>query len=90
MRHTTRRHLIKAANTISPLKEQYVRQAFNAMLEVLTEFLGRDKAIVIKGHFTMQSVSRLPRPARNPRTGQVVMLPERRAVKCRFVPEYLQ
>lgn len=48
-----------------------------AMLEVIAESLLQRHAIEIRGFGTFYTKIRKPRPARNPRTGKVVMLPKR-------------
>ncbi len=48
------------------------------------------RAAELRGHFTIYPRTRKPRPARNPRTGEVVPLPERRVMLGRFAPGWIR
>jgi len=56
-------------------------------MKVILEMLYEEKTIEIRGFGTFYSKERKPRPARNPRTGEICPLDRRRVALFRFSPE---
>ena len=56
-------------------------------MKVISEMLYEEKTIEIRGFGTFYTKERKPRPARNPRTGEICPLDKRRVALFRFSPE---
>ena len=77
MGNITKQDLVQRAASQSCASQAKVRQVMEEFLLVVGEELQAGKSIEIRGFGTFHSRKRLPRPARNPRTGEVVPLGER-------------
>lgn len=53
-------------------------------LHMIVTAATKGKPVILKGSMTFYTKTRKPRPARNPRNGDVVMLPVRRVMLCRW------
>lgn len=68
------------ANKQSHLLPQDVELAVNNIVQVLTASLANGERIEIRGFGGFSTKSREPRMGRNPKTGELVSLPNRQAV----------
>ncbi len=66
------------------------RAVAEQFMKVILEMLYEEKTIEIRGFGTFYTKERKPRPARNPRTGEICPLDKRRVALFRFSPEVRQ
>ncbi len=62
------------------LQKQDVDLAVKIMLETMTEALIHDRRIELRGFGSFSVRSRKPRSTRNPRTGKIMDIPERKTL----------
>lgn len=79
MANTTKHDLIASVAKFTGLTQADTKIVVEELLETLAKYLEEDKTIEIRGFGTFYTKVRKPRPARNPKTGEVVPL-ERRMV----------
>jgi nucleoid DNA-binding protein len=79
MASTTKHDLVTAVSRATGLTQTETKIAIEEFLAVFIEELERGRGIELRGFGTFYVKERKPRPARNPRTGEVVPL-ERRMV----------
>ena len=84
MPNVTKQDLIQQASQVNGHTQTETRAVFESFLQLVGEHLQASRAIEIRGFGTFQSRRRLPRPARNPRTGEVVPLGERNVALFKF------
>ena len=84
MPNVTKQDLIQQASLANGRTQSDSRAVFESFLQLVGEHLQGGKAIEIRGFGTFHSRKRLPRPARNPRTGEVVPLGERNVALFKF------
>jgi nucleoid DNA-binding protein len=77
--NTTKHDLVAAVARATGLTHYEIKVVIEEFLEALVEELERWRTIELRGFGTFYVKERQPRPARNPRTGEVVLL-ERRMV----------
>lgn len=76
----TKSELIKAIARAAPhVPKKDVETAINAVFDAMTEALRRDHRIEIRGFGSFVVKRRPARDGRNPKTGQKVFVPSRRA-----------
>jgi nucleoid DNA-binding protein len=73
----TKQDLIQQASFLSGVTQSDTRAVFENFLSLVGEHLQSGRTIEMRGFGTFSSRRRQPRPARNPRTGEVVPLGER-------------
>lgn len=78
--NTTKQDLINDVASVTRLTQADIRIVVEELLGTISSILCKGKNIEIRGFGTFYSKKRKPRPARNPKTGEVVLLHER------FVP----
>lgn len=82
--NTTRLDLAQATARASgmpvPTCDAVIQEFFN----VVATALKMGHMVQLRGAMTFYARTRVARPARNPRTGEVVMLPRRQVALCRW------
>lgn len=87
MKNVTKQDLIQEASRSSGRSQAETRGVVEEFMKVVAEMLEAEKMIEIRGFGTFYSKERKPRPARNPRTGEICPLGLRRVPLFRFSPE---
>ncbi len=77
MANTTKHDLIVSVSKFTGLTQSDTKVVVEEFLETISEFLEEAKTIEVRGFGTFHTKVRKPRPARNPKTGEVVPLPRR-------------
>lgn len=90
MKNVTKQDLIQEVSRSSGRSQVEARGVVEEFMKVVTDLLEAGKMIEIRGFGTFYSKERKPRPARNPRTGEVCPLGARRVALFRFSPEVRQ
>lgn len=75
--------LIAAASGAAGLPPADVRRVLDAVLETVTDALGRGEDVRLVGFGAFSTLYRPAGPARNPRTGEAVRRPAMRTVRFR-------
>jgi nucleoid DNA-binding protein len=84
LKNITKQDLIHEAAKSSGHAQVEVREVAEHFMQVVSEFLAKDATIELRGFGTFYAKERKPRPARNPRTGEVCPLGRRRVALFRF------
>ncbi len=87
MKNITKQDLIQEASKSSGHSQTETRAAAEQFMKVISEMLYDGKCVEIRGFGTFYTKERKPRPARNPRTGEVCPLGRRRVALFRFSPD---
>ena len=87
MKNVTKQDLIQEASKSSGHSQTEARVVAERFMETVAEMLQDGKTIEIRGFGTFYTKERKPRPARNPRTGEVCPLGRRRVALFRFSPD---
>ena len=87
-RNVTKHDLILDIAKESSISQKTVRVAIESFLQHIKHHMGRNETIELRGFGTFTHSLRKSRPARNPRTGQVVRLKERMVPVLRFCDEF--
>jgi len=74
---TTKQDLIASTARATGLTQPEARVVIDEILELFAEELERGRVIETRGFGTFYTKERKPRPARNPKTGEVVPLARR-------------
>ena len=77
MANTTKHDLIASVSKFTGLTQADTKVVVEELIETVSQILEDSKVIEIRGFGTFYTKVRKPRPARNPKTGQVVPLPRR-------------
>ena len=77
MANTTKHDLIASVSKFTGLTQADTKVVVEEFLESISRILEDNKTIEIRGFGTFYTKVRKPRPARNPKTGEVVPLPRR-------------
>lgn len=77
MSNTTKHDLIIAVSKATGLTQADTKIVVEDFLEILSQILEQNGTIEIRGFGTFYTKVRKPRPARNPKTGEVVPLKRR-------------
>jgi nucleoid DNA-binding protein len=64
------------------------KNAVNRVFELMRDSLRRGEKVVVQGFGSFHVVLRKGKPARNPRTGEPVMIPPRRRVKFKMAKDF--
>ena len=72
--NTTKHDLIADVAKQTGLTQSDTKIVVEELLETISKFLEQQKSIEIRGFGTFYTKMRKPRPARNPKTGEVVPL----------------
>jgi len=84
LKNITKQDLIQEAAKSSGHAQIEVREVAEQFMHVVSDYLVQDATIEIRGFGTFYTKERKPRPARNPRTGEVCPLGRRRVALFRF------
>jgi nucleoid DNA-binding protein len=87
LKNVTKQDLIQEASRSSGRSQAEARVVVEEFMKVVAELLEVGKMIEIRGFGTFYAKDRKPRPARNPRTGEVCPLGPRRVPLFRFSPD---
>lgn len=87
MSNVTKQDLVQRAAFQTGASQAKTRQVMDEFLRVIGEELQVGQTIEIRGFGTFLTRTRQPRPARNPRTGEVVPLGERKVPLFKFSTE---
>lgn len=87
MKNVTKQDLIQEASRSSGRSQAETRGVVEEFMKVVSEMLEAGKMIEIRGFGTFYAKERKPRPARNPRTGEICPLGLRRVALFRFSPD---
>jgi len=87
LKNVTKQDLIQEASRSSGRSQAETRVVVEEFMKVVTDLLEAGRMIEIRGFGTFYSKERKPRPARNPRTGEVCPLGHRRVPLFRFSPD---
>ena len=77
MSNTTKHDLISSVSNYTGLTQSDTRVVVEELLEIVGSLLELEETIEIRGFGTFYVKERKPRPARNPKTGEVVPLKRR-------------
>lgn len=84
MRNITKQDLILEIAKSTGFIQGDIRAVVEEFFNSTAEFLAREKTIEIRGFGTFHTKIRKPRPARNPKTGEIVQLGTRIAPLFKF------
>lgn len=87
MANVTKQDIINEISRKTGLTQSDVKIAVEEFLAAVSEILTQSKTIEIRGFGTFLTKVRKPRPARNPKTGEVVPLLERTVPLFKFSSE---
>ena len=87
MKNVTKQDLIQEASRSSGRSQTEARGVIEQFMKVIEEHLEVGRMIEIRGFGTFYAKERKPRPARNPRTGEICPLGTRRVALFRFSPD---
>lgn len=73
--------LIETLATRSGMQKQKAKKMLDAYINIVTEAMQRNDDVVLVGFGTLATHAQTSRPARNPKTGDPVMIPARTTVK---------
>lgn len=77
MANTTKFDIVEEIAQETGLTQADTKIVVEALLDTISQYVEQGHTIEIRGFGTFYSKERKPRPARNPRTGEVVPLPTR-------------
>lgn len=84
LKNVTKQDLVSETAKSSGLNQFRVKEVAELFLDLVSGNLAAGKTIEIRGFGTFYTKERKPRPARNPRTGEVCPLGRRRVALFRF------
>ncbi|MDR2579234.1 MAG: integration host factor subunit beta [Chitinispirillales bacterium] len=88
MATTTKQDLIAVVSRATGLTQTEIKIAIEEFLAVFVEELERGRGVELRGFGTFYVRERQPRPARNPRTGEVVSLDRRMVPVFKYSGEF--
>ena len=80
--------LIKAAAAKAEVSAALAAKVIDAALEASAEALKNGENVQVVGYATLSLVERPARQAKNPRTGEVINVPAKKAVKAKLGAKY--
>ena len=87
MANTTKHDLIASVSKITGLTQSDTKIVVEEFLETISQYLEQRDTIEIRGFGTFYARERKPRPARNPKTGEIVPLHRRMAPLFKYSNE---
>lgn len=87
MANTTKHDLIASVSKFTGLTQADTKIVVEEFLETIARYLEAESTIEIRGFGTFYTKERKPRPARNPKTGEVVPLDRRLAPLFKYSSE---
>ncbi|MBD3392857.1 MAG: integration host factor subunit beta [Chitinivibrionales bacterium] len=85
--NSTKHDLIASVSKFTGLTQADTKIVVEELLETIAKYLETNKTIEIRGFGTFYTKIRKPRPARNPKTGEVVPLQRRRVPLFKYSNE---
>ena len=85
--NTTKRDLVKAASEASGVSQKDSMEVVNGFLLEIIATTAAGRTAELRGFGTFAAKLRKPRPARNPKTGEVVQIPAKRVLTFNASPE---
>ncbi|MDB5049395.1 MAG: hup 2 [Fibrobacteres bacterium] len=80
----TKQDLVQEAAKSSGHPQLEIKEVAEQFMRLVGEYLAQEKTIEIRGFGTFYTKVRKPRPARNPRTGEICPLGRRKVALFRF------
>ena len=80
--------LVKAAAAKAEVSAALAAKVIDAALEASVEALKNGENVQVVGYATLSLVERPARQAKNPRTGEVINVPAKKAVKAKLGAKY--
>lgn len=77
---TTKREIVRTIAERAALTQSQTNDVIQLLLEAIVQGVIEDGRIELRNFGTFELRTRAPRKARNPRTGEVLVVPERQAV----------
>lgn len=84
MKNVTKQDLVSEAAKSSGHPQLEIKEVAEQFMRLVGEYLAQEKTIEIRGFGTFYTKVRKPRPARNPRTGEICPLGRRKVALFRF------
>ena len=84
MKNVTKQDLVQEAAKSSGRPQLEIKEVAEHFMRLVGEQLAQEKTIEIRGFGTFYTKVRKPRPARNPRTGEICPLGRRKVALFRF------
>lgn len=84
MKNVTKQDLVQEAAKSSGRPQLEIKEVAEQFMRLVGEYLAQEKTIEIRGFGTFYTKIRKPRPARNPRTGEICPLGRRKVALFRF------
>lgn len=84
MKNVTKQALVQEAAKSSGHPQLEIKEVAEQFMQLIGEYLAQEKTIEIRGFGTFYAKVRKPRPARNPRTGDICPLGRRKVALFRF------
>lgn len=84
MKNVTKQDLVQEAAKSSGHPQLEIKEVAEQFMRLVGEYLAQEKTIEIRGFGTFYTKVRKPRPARNPRTGEICPLGRRKVALFRF------
>ena len=84
MKNATKQDLVQEAAKSSGHPQLEIKEVAEQFMRLVGEYLAQEKTIEIRGFGTFYTKVRKPRPARNPRTGEICPLGRRKVALFRF------
>ena len=84
MKNVTKQDLVQEAAKSSGHPQLEIKEVAEQFMQLIGEYLAQEKTIEIRGFGTFYTKVRKPRPARNPRTGEICPLGRRKVALFRF------
>jgi nucleoid DNA-binding protein len=84
LKNVTKQDLVQEAAKSSGHPQLEIKEVAEQFMRLVGEYLAQEKTIEIRGFGTFYTKVRKPRPARNPRTGEICPLGRRKVALFRF------
>ena len=84
--NTRKSDLVLDASKATGISQAACRDTFKQFCGLLAENLSAGNAIEFRGFGTFSIRTHKSRPARNPRTGEIIQLPECKVAKLKYSP----
>jgi nucleoid DNA-binding protein len=84
LKNVTKQDLVQEAAKSSGRPQLEIKEVAEQFMQLVGEHLALEKTIEIRGFGTFYTKVRKPRPARNPRTGEICPLGRRKVALFRF------
>jgi nucleoid DNA-binding protein len=84
LKNVTKQDLVSEAAKSSGHPQLEIKEVAEQFMRLVGEYLAQEKTIEIRGFGTFYTKVRKPRPARNPRTGEICPLGRRKVALFRF------